>query len=282
MDNSSIDPLAKSWDLSWHPNAYHIREDELGLTPARLRGIAEATGGLLVFIDDDNILAPNYLERAADIPKSYSHIGVFGAGILEPEFEEEPEPTVRPWLALLALRSVSQPKWTNNVSDYFCAPHGAGLCVPRRFAAPYAQLVRELRISKVLDRCGENLFCGGDDLFSWLSVGSDTGFGIFPELQITHLISKGRVQHDYIVRLVRAHSFSHAILRYMVYATIPRPESALLHFRVIAQGLKNGWFHMRCKWAESAGTNHASRYIAEHRLQPVELTEIANAEALAN
>jgi glycosyltransferase involved in cell wall biosynthesis len=268
IDNASKEPLAKGCDLSWHPQARHIRDDELGLTPARLRGIAEAEGGLLVFIDDDNILAPDYLERAAAIPGSYSHIGVFGAGTLEPEFEEQPEPAVRAWLHMLALRSVSRPTWTNNVADYFCAPHGAGLCVPRRFAARYSQFVRELRTSEVLDRDGENLFCGGDDLFSWLSVGGDVGFGIFPGLRITHLIPAGRVRQDYLVRLVHGHTFSHAVLRYMVYGTKPRPATALRRLRTIAHGLKNGWFSMRCSWAASRGTGDATQFISERRLQP--------------
>ena len=271
IDNASKEPLARSWDLSWHPYARQIREDELGLTPARLRGIAEAEGGLLVFIDDDNVLAPDYLERAAAIPGSYSHIGVFGAGTLEPEFEEEPEPVVRPWLGMLALRSVSRPTWTNNVADYFCAPYGAGLCVPRRFAAPFSQFVRELRISKVLGRHGEKLFCGEDDLFSWLSVGSDTGFGIFPELRITHLIPAGRVRQDYLVRLVHGHKFSHAVLRYMVYGTHPRPSTALRRLRIIAHGLKNGWFSMRCAWARSRGTADATQFISDQRLQPLNI-----------
>ena len=268
IDNASKEPLAKGCDLSWHPQARHIRDDELGLTPARLRGIAEAEGGLLVFIDDDNILAPDYLERAAAIPGSYSHIGVFGAGTLEPEFEEQPEPAVRAWLHMLALRSVSRPTWTNNVADYFCAPHGAGLCVPRRFAARYSQFVRESRTSEVLDRDGENLFCGGDDLFSWLSVGSDVGFGIFPGLRITHLIPAGRVRQDYLVRLVHGHSFSHAVIRYMVYGTKPRPATALRRLRTIAHGLKNGWFSMRCSWAASRGIGDATQFISERRLQP--------------
>ena len=268
IDNASKEPLAKSCDLSWHPQARHIREDELGLTPARLRGIAEAEGGLLVFIDDDNILAPDYLERAAAIPGSYAHIGVFGAGTLEPEFEEEPEPAVRPWLRMLALRTVSRPTWTNNVADYFCTPWGAGLCVPRQFAARYSQFVRELRTSEVLDRQGENLFCGGDDVFSWLSVGSDVGFGIFPGLRITHLIPAGRVRQDYLVRLVHGHSFSHAVLGYIVYGTHPRPAPALHRLRMIAHGLKNGWFSMRCQWAESRGTADANQFICDRRLQP--------------
>ena len=267
IDNASKEPLAKSYDLSWHPHARQIREGQLGLTPARLRAIAEAQGGLLVFVDDDNILAPDYLERAAAIPRSYSHIGVFGAGILEPEFEEEPEPMVRPWLGMLALRSVSRPTWANNVADYFCTPWGAGLCVPRRLATLYSQIVGELRISEVIDRSGKNLFCGGDDLFSWLAVRNDTGFGIFPELRTTHLISAGRVRQDYLVRLVQGHTFSHAVLRYMVYGTNPRPATALRRLRIIAHGLKNGWFSMRCQWAESRGTADATRFISEQRIQ---------------
>jgi glycosyltransferase involved in cell wall biosynthesis len=265
IDNASKKPLVKSWDLSWHPYARHVREDELGLTPARLRGIAEAEGSLLVFIDDDNILAPDYLEQATAIPMAYSHISVFGAGTLEPEFEEQPNTAVRPWLGMLALRSVSRPTWTNNVADYFCAPHGAGLCVSRRVATRYSQCVCELRTSEVLDRHGENLFSGGDDLFSWLCVGSDTGFGIFPELRITHLISAGRVRQDYIVRLVHGHTFSHAILRYMVNGTKPCPATALRHLRIIAHGLKNGWFSMRCQLAESRGTADATRFVSEQR-----------------
>ncbi len=44
IDNASEQALATDWDLSWHPLPRHIREDELGLTPARLRGIAGGEG----------------------------------------------------------------------------------------------------------------------------------------------------------------------------------------------------------------------------------------------
>src|SRR6266481_7107559 len=62
VDNASKENLAERFDLSWHPHARHIREDELGLTPARLRGITESIGKLLVFVDDDNVLSLDYLE----------------------------------------------------------------------------------------------------------------------------------------------------------------------------------------------------------------------------
>src|SRR4051794_8039818 len=56
IDNASSLPLQRSADISWHPNASHIVESELGLGPARRRGIHEASAKLLVFVDDDNVL----------------------------------------------------------------------------------------------------------------------------------------------------------------------------------------------------------------------------------
>src|SRR5258706_13145188 len=61
IDNASKESISKLCDLTWHPQARHVREDELGLTAARLRGIAESMGNVLVFIDDDNLLEEDYL-----------------------------------------------------------------------------------------------------------------------------------------------------------------------------------------------------------------------------
>src|ERR1700674_5079960 len=77
VDNASQDKLADMWDVSWHPRARHVREDELGLTAARLRGITESSGDLLVFIDDDNVLAADFLEQAAAIHARHPFLGVF-------------------------------------------------------------------------------------------------------------------------------------------------------------------------------------------------------------
>src|SRR6266436_6280424 len=64
VDNRSDEPLADRIDLSWHPDPHIIREEVLGLTPARLRGIRESMGDLLVFVDDDNVLDVDFLEGA--------------------------------------------------------------------------------------------------------------------------------------------------------------------------------------------------------------------------
>src|SRR5580692_10629321 len=75
VDNASKEPLAGRFDLSWHPNARHVREEKTGLTHARLHGIAEAKGNLLVFVDDDNVLRADYLEASLKIAADYPKLG---------------------------------------------------------------------------------------------------------------------------------------------------------------------------------------------------------------
>src|SRR5204862_5153681 len=65
VDNASDPTVVSATRLGWHKNGRQVREEKLGLTPARLRGIAEAKGEMLVFVDDDNVLAADYLTEAA-------------------------------------------------------------------------------------------------------------------------------------------------------------------------------------------------------------------------
>ena len=74
VDNASKPALASSIDISWHPNGRHIAEGEIGLAPARRRGICEASADLLVFVDDDNLLDPSYLLEALAISRESSPI----------------------------------------------------------------------------------------------------------------------------------------------------------------------------------------------------------------
>ena len=71
IDNASDEALQARVDLSWQANARHIREEKLGLTHARLRGIRESRGEILVFVDDDNVLDSDYLEQVVDIGKRH-------------------------------------------------------------------------------------------------------------------------------------------------------------------------------------------------------------------
>jgi|SRR5690348_13583742 len=268
IDNASTERLADNWDLTWHPNARHVREDQPGLTPARLRGIKESKGDLLVFVDDDNLLAPDFLEQAITIAMDYSYLGAFGAGILEPKFEKEPAPELAPHLWRLALRQIPTARWSNNTEDFDSVPWGAGLCVRRRVAETYRQLIDQLDITKLLDRRGEQLFAGGDDVFSWAAVCTGQGFGVFPGLRVTHLIYPERLSQKYFLRLIHDHAFSHGVLDYLRAGMQVRSFGLPQYVRLLIHGIKHGRFAMQCQWVAARGRNRAARFITEHRLKP--------------
>jgi glycosyltransferase involved in cell wall biosynthesis len=278
VDNASKERLADGWDLSWHPTGRHIREEELGLTPARLRGIREACGDILVFVDDDNVLASDFLERIEAITDRHSYLGAFGSGFVEPEFETEPPRELVHLLSYLALRRVAYPRWSNNPAERSAMPWGTGLCVTRETAAQYLLLVRRLNVNSAVDRRGEELCCGGDDLFSWASASIGKGFGVFPELRVVHLISANRLQPQYFLRLLQGWWLSQTVLNYLLTGVEPRRVGLERIARILLGGVKNGLFHMQCKMAGTRGEARARRFISQNQLKPIRPSILGESE----
>ena len=78
IDNNSTNSFLKNpfvQSFIHKQSAKLICETKAGLTPARLRGIAEATGDLLIFIDDDNFIAENFFIKGLDVANKYQHTG---------------------------------------------------------------------------------------------------------------------------------------------------------------------------------------------------------------
>jgi glycosyltransferase involved in cell wall biosynthesis len=278
IDNASKERLADTWDLSWHPNGRHVREEQLGLTPARMRGIAESLSQLLVFVDDDNVLAPDYLERVLQIAEKHPNLGVFGAGVLEPEFEAQPSPKVVPFLPRLALRTVDSARWSSNITDDGIFPWGAGLAATRSVALHCTEILNRFKISSILDRHGTQLFSGGDDVFSWAAVGIGREFGIFPELKIRHLMPAGRVRPDYILRLLHDSAFSCSVRVFLLFGTKPNAIGPLSVVPVLVK-VRNGIFSMRCAWAERRGVAQAARFLAREKLSSLGMCGIQDSKA---
>jgi glycosyltransferase involved in cell wall biosynthesis len=212
IDNASDEPLVSRVDLSWHPGGRHIREEELGLTPARLRGIAEAKGDLLVFVDDDNVLRSDYLETASRISASHPYLGAFG-GSIEAEFEVEPDPRVRSLLGSLAIRPISGTKWANHGTG--AVPYGAGLCVRVNVAQTYAAKTKDSEIRRFLDRRGSSLMGGGDLDLAMTSYDLGMGVGLFGDLVVRHLIDKRRLSPQYLHRIYVDGTYGSHIVTYL-------------------------------------------------------------------
>jgi glycosyltransferase involved in cell wall biosynthesis len=220
VDNASKEPLATSVDLSWHPQGRHVLETSLGLTPARLCGIRAAASDLLLFVDDDNILQPDYLAVLLQLAADNPQLACFGAGRLEPEFEQQPAPEYMSRIHYLALRTVASPQWSNVPGDCII-PWGAGLAVRRAVAERVKDVVGTCPVRKQLDRVGQNLLCGGDDEFTYAACDMGFGKGLFPALRITHLIAARRVTPDYLMNLARGRYFSRVLMNYAYGEPLP-------------------------------------------------------------
>jgi glycosyltransferase involved in cell wall biosynthesis len=211
VDNASEQPLCARFDLSWHPRARHILEAELGLTPARLRGIAEAAYDLLVFVDDDNLLSTNYLEVAESLSCSWPMLGAWGAGCLRPEFDEPPPLWTKPYWPLMGIDSLSRDRWSN-CWDGTTTPCGAGLCLRRSIALKYTSDLAKEPVRRSLDRRGKSLISGGDTDIALTTCDYGLGTAMFRCLEVTHLIPPWRLREDYLVRMKESMAYSQVIL----------------------------------------------------------------------
>src|SRR6516164_4942040 len=112
VDNLSEPPVGPPIDLSWQPNARVVREMTLGLTPARLYGIRESRADLLVFVDDDNVLSNDYLQRALAIADEHHFLGAWSGQCL-PEFDRAPPEWTRRYWGTLCIREFGKDVWSN-------------------------------------------------------------------------------------------------------------------------------------------------------------------------
>jgi glycosyltransferase involved in cell wall biosynthesis len=201
IDNASRIPLAGTCDLSWHPHARCIVETKLGHTHALLRGIREAQSELLVIVDDDNVLAPDYLSECTRISEKSPFLGAWG-GQQVPEFEggEPPEAWKRDFWTSRLEKEI----WSNNY-DRETAPIGAGGCVRRAVASRYTELA-------IADSLRLNLVSAEDIDMAFMACDMGLGIGRFASLRLVHLIPQQRLTNDYLFRLMERISYSETIV----------------------------------------------------------------------
>ncbi|HEX5219872.1 MAG TPA: glycosyltransferase [Verrucomicrobiae bacterium] len=231
IDNASTEPVSGWLDLSWHPQARVLRENELGLTHARLRGIRESRADLLVFVDDDNVLAPNYLEAALELAKSRPQLGIW-SGRIELEFEMTPPEWTRKYWTFLVERPIERDATSQEIRLEEPLPVGAGMCVRREVALAYLNEARNSELRTSLDRRGVSLGSSGDTDMAILACACGWQRGVFTALRLRHLIPPERLSEDYLIRLLEGIQFSVFVVKQ-------------LHGINAAPPPINGWWHLK-------------------------------------
>jgi glycosyltransferase involved in cell wall biosynthesis len=213
IDNSSKNPLILQTDLSWHIQSKILREDKLGLTPARLRGIQEASTEVLVFVDDDNVLDKGYLENVLKFGQDWPILGAWG-GQCFPTFEIEPPPWTKEFWEYLGIRTFDHDCWSNE-PKWEATPIGAGLCVRKIVAEAYAYSLQNDPRRTNLDRKGNILLSCGDMDFAYTACDIGLGIGIFTALKLTHLMPPNRLEESYLLKMVEQSVYSRVMLYFL-------------------------------------------------------------------
>ena len=214
VDNASAPALANLYDLSWHPRSRIILEAELGLTPARLRGVTEAEAPLLCFVDDDNVLDESYLEQALEIAQKRPDLGCFGGRIVG-EYEEAPPPWFDRYQNMIAVRPLDRDQWSNFYDYSEATPCGAGMCVRQEVAHRYRDICMDSALRLMLDRKGNSLASSGDLDLAYTAIDMGFGVGRFVSLSLLHIIPKLRTSIDYLTRLAESTEESNIYLRHV-------------------------------------------------------------------
>lgn len=86
VDNNCSDntvELVKQTFYNKYINLKIVIENKPGLMNARKKGVEVANGDIVVFVDDDNILNNNYIQRVSDIFSSNESVGVIGGQVIQ-------------------------------------------------------------------------------------------------------------------------------------------------------------------------------------------------------
>jgi hypothetical protein len=263
VDNQSDMPVASLADCSWHPEARIIREETLGLTSARLHGIREARGDLLVFVDDDNVLDADYLEAALRVAEEKAFLGAW-SGQCRPEFEVAPPDWCLRYLGNLVLREFDKDVWSNLPRLAETMPCGAGLCVRRDVAEHYLKLHESGARSIQLDRAGSSLLSGGDNDLAACACAVGLGVGLIAALRLTHLVPPERLTVDYHARLAEGIHFS-AILLDAEWGIANRRRSALGKMIDLARTMRLKRPNRQILRAAYRGRDRAAELLASQR-----------------
>lgn len=232
VDNASTDDTASIAAQIWQTFNSDIilrvvHEPVPGLGHARYKGINEASYSILLFCDDDNWLAPNYVEGIFTILESDLSIAACG-GMGIPVFETS-EPY---WFYKYAEAFALGSQEINYEDGQLLSLYGAGLALQKTVLDELNQLGFKPLLQ---DRTGKKLSSAGDTELSYAIVLMGYKLHCSNELKFFHFLPKERLTFNYLSNLFKAFG-SDGPVRNLYYAYISK--------RFLHRLIKNWYFHL--------------------------------------
>jgi len=193
VDNGSSDETAQAVDEYRGPLPLaRTYEPTAGLSHARNRGVQDASGDWLIWIDDDVIVAPTWLEAYYHAARQHRHAAILG-GVIAPSLVGTPPA----WLVrgiehvndAFAARS---PEIANGSIAQHTLPYGANFAITRNAA-------RRFPFDVTLGRHPDQPLRGGEELAVMQQILSEGGTGQWvPTAMVQHCIDPARQTEQYL------------------------------------------------------------------------------------
>lgn len=214
VDNASQPPLSGALldGLRQHKiPATLIREQRLGLTAARLAAFQHSSGEWLIFIDDDNVIAPDFLQVGAEFARTHPEVGAFGGRIsLAPEIKVPR--WMAPLLGSMGIKEEGDEILINSTIEWGRHdPPGAGLWVRQALLERFADRTRANPAVFDLGRRGTELASCEDAVIVKGARELSFDNAYVPELHLVHYLKPDRFTFRHAIRSLIAYGRSIAL-----------------------------------------------------------------------
>ncbi len=198
VDNNCTDHTADVVDEYIYaqtiPDLRRIVETKQGLTFARMCGTNHTTSEWIAFVDDDCLLAKNWVEQAIEFATSHPQCGAFGGKVIL-EWETPPDPIFIKYSRFFA--AIDRGEVTQRLSRANYHIPGAGLILKREALEQSGWLENQF----LTDRIGKKLTSGGDSEIVLRILNAGYELWYTPNCMLHHVITASRISEAYLVNM---------------------------------------------------------------------------------
>ena len=204
VDNASKFPVSQLKEvtefLKEFPASRLIVEPMAGLTNARIAGFKACNNQWIIFFDDDNEPAPDYLEQLLLLIQQYPTVACWGPGNITVEYTAKKVPEwMEQYKESFQQKSIQQVEISNQQWWQTFYPPGTGLTIKREIVMEYVNRVKAGQYS-LTDRMGKGLSSGGDVQMVLTAVQLNHYVGSAPGLKMNHLIDEKKTNLRYLMK----------------------------------------------------------------------------------
>ncbi|MEI7737058.1 MAG: glycosyltransferase, partial [Ferruginibacter sp.] len=205
VDNNSLYSLSDNENvklfLKQKKNSKLVIQVKQGLTAARISGIELAKNDWVIFFDDDNEPAQDYLVKAAEVIEQHPQVGAWGPGNVEVEYVDGNNTWLEKQKGMFQQRNSKNIQFDRQQQWQECYPFGTGLIIKKNIAAEYAKRIMDGRYT-LSDRKGKSLSSGGDVQMVLTCIQMGHAAGVANEIFMHHLIQASKVKFSYMLKLM--------------------------------------------------------------------------------